>query len=508
MRGVGVLLIGWRLAAQPPAIGQNGVVNQASQIVPTLPGGALARGARIEIHGVRLASSDGKATVMLPGIPVPVLSASAKKIEARIPPDAPLGPAAMFVTVAGTISAPFVVEIVASNPGLYSRNVQGWGPGRIDNLDAGGKRSENSRANAAHQGQRVVLEATGFAALTPIRVFVGGRTTTATIRKTDLAGEEELEFAIPKDAPTGCDVPVYVLAAPKRASNVVTIAIGAKSQCEDRFITATAPARVMLAVFSRTVIEDSIYDETVASFANVGAEARFSPLMLLPPPGTCVAYSGSFQNSTMLPDTPSAAMVSDLGGTGLDAGASLTVARQGASRDIPRNGSATGFFRARLGGRNMRFGPRSLAPFLDPGEFRLTVPGGRDIGPFEAQFTGPSPIEWTNRDSIKTVDRAHQLALTWRGAAADRLVIALATNVDQVSTATGTVLCTALPGAGHLTIAPELLANLPVSSAGRVPYNRLFLGTMPAKPQPVRGPGLDAGTIISLYATGRFVDYR
>jgi uncharacterized protein (TIGR03437 family) len=517
-----------RLAAQPPAIGQNGVVNQASQIAPALAGGALARGARIEIRGVRLVSQDGKAVVMMGEggsyIPLAVLSASAKVIAARIPPDAPLGAATVSVNTSGGTSAPFAVEIAASNPGLYSRNGQGWGLGRLNNVDAEGKRSENSNGNAARPGQRVILGATGMGSATSIRVFVGGRSSLAAVRQTERPGEEELVFAIPRNAPAGCNVPTYVLAGPKRASNVVTVAIDPKGACEDRFISAHVPARLLLAVFSRTIMKsdqlagesapgESIYDEAVVSFAKVGLDARPSPLLLAPPPGTCISYSGSFQTSTMLPDSPTAALFSEVGATGLDAGPALTIARQSATRSIPGNPSASGFFRTRLGGRNVSFGPRALAPFLDPGEYRLTVPGGHDIGAFSAQFTGPSPLEWTNRDRIEAVDRTRELSLEWRGAATDRLVIVLATNVDQVSTATGTVVCTALASVGRLTIGPELLANLPASgpmsaSKGGVPYNRLFLGTVPAKPQPINASGLDGGAIIGLYTTGRFVDYR
>jgi len=518
-----VLSSGGTLGAQPPAIGQNGVVNQASQIAPALAGGALARGARIEIRGVRLVSSDGRVTATLSEgnshIPVAIFSAGAKLIAARIPPDAPLGAATVTVMAAGGNSAPFPVEIAASNPGLYSRNAQGWGPGWIDNLDAKGKRSENSHANAARPGQHVILAATGIGPVTAIRVFAGGRSSVATVRQTDRPGEEELQFAIPGNAPAGCNVPVYVLAAPKRASNVVTVAIDPKGACQDRFVSTSGSARLLVAVFSRTVMRldqstaESIYDEAVVSFAKAGADAHPSPLLLAPPPGTCISYSGSFQTSTMLPDSPSAAVVSELGGTGLDAGPALNVTRQGATRSIPGNPSATGFFRTRLGGRNVSFGPRALAPFLDPGEYRLNVPGGQDIKAFSAQFTGPSPLEWTNRDRIDAVDRTRELSVEWRGAAADRLVIVLAMNVDRVSTATGTVVCAALPAAGRLTIGPELLANLPSSmpdsaSKGGVPYNRLFLGTVPAAPQRIEAPGLDGGAIIGLYTTGRLVDYR
>ena len=156
-KGICLLLAAWRLAAQPPAIAQNGVVNQASQIVPALPGGALAQGALIDIRGVRLASADGKTTVTLAHgstfVPVSVLSASLTRIEGLVPPDAPLGLATLVVTVDRHNSAPFPVEIVASNPGIYSLNGQGWGPGDI---------RENSQQNPAHPGQRVVAAVTGL----------------------------------------------------------------------------------------------------------------------------------------------------------------------------------------------------------------------------------------------------------------------------------------------------------------------------------------------------------
>src|SRR6202035_4964787 len=62
-----------------PGIGQNGVVNAASQIPPTLPGGTSARGALFTIHGVRLTSpSVGRTTVTVSGMPLKILSQSPK----------------------------------------------------------------------------------------------------------------------------------------------------------------------------------------------------------------------------------------------------------------------------------------------------------------------------------------------------------------------------------------------------------------------------------------------
>ena len=514
-----LLLPLWRVVAQPPAIAQNGVVNQASHIAPTLPGGALARGALIDIRGVRLAVPGNKTAVMLAHdnarVLLPVLSATERRIEASLPMDAPLGDAMLVVSVKGNTSQPFPVQVVTSNPGVYSNNGQGWGPGVIGNLTARGKRSENSRSNPAKPGQRISLAATGLAVGAAARVSVGGRWTLAAVKPAD-PGKEELLFNVPSDTPPGCNVPLYVLAAPKRASNVVTVAVSQMGPCTDPFISGFTPGRLGLAVFSRTVMQsaaerqpDSVYDEAVISFAKVGVDVRASPLMLMPPPGTCIAYSGTFQIATMLPDSASAALVSELGGTGLDAGPVLSVSRDGANRTIPGNPSAPGFFRARLGGQAVLFGPRALDPFLDPGEYRWKVPGGRDVGAFQIAFAGPSPVEWINRNQTGRIDRGRELRLEWRGAARDQQVIILATNVDQMSTATGTVLCLASSGANQLTMPPEILANLPPSTnAADTTYNRLLVGTLPAKIQHLHAPGLDDGAVIGLYTSGRYVQYR
>ena len=166
-----------RLAAQP-GIGQNGVVNAASQIAPTLPGGALARGALFTIHGVRFGTAGNLAVAIRKGESVLVariLSTTPERIDALVPATAPIGPASLVVTAAGQPSLPFPIEIVESNPGLFSRNGQGWGPGRIDNLEAPGSRRANALEHPARPGRQIVLAATGLGVARSITVFVGNR---------------------------------------------------------------------------------------------------------------------------------------------------------------------------------------------------------------------------------------------------------------------------------------------------------------------------------------------
>src|SRR5690349_3401736 len=73
------------LHSQPPAITQEGVRNLASQMPPSLPGGALSPGAWISVRGLRLGSPDGKTRVVFrqngSEIPAELLVSKAEYLE-------------------------------------------------------------------------------------------------------------------------------------------------------------------------------------------------------------------------------------------------------------------------------------------------------------------------------------------------------------------------------------------------------------------------------------------
>jgi hypothetical protein len=86
----------------------------------------------------------------------------------------------------------------------------------------------------------------------------------------------------------------------------------------------------------------------------------------------------------------------------------------------------------------------------------------------------------------------------------------VATNVDQITTAIGTCLCTAPLNTDHFEIPAALLANIPASMEIRgIPYDQLFVASIPAQAvRPIQAPGLGAGGVVGIYANGRFVLYR
>jgi len=500
--------------AQPPALSQNGVVNAASRVPPSLAGGAIARGARISIFGVRFGSSSRTTSVTLnPGGPVRLMTVTSEQVDALMPESAPLGTTSLVVNVSGQASAPFPVQIVDSNPGIFSRNGLGWGPGKIANVGSAG-RVDNMPENPARPQSRIALRVTGLGAKKTAGVMIGHRLVVGSVQATGTAGEREILAQIPGDAPPGCNVPVYLPQSPHRASNVVTMAIGTPP-CISQPVPRLPLGRLALGVVSRTVFrggpdhQDSIVDEAIVSFVWADRNTAMPPLLLLPPVGTCTGYTGSFQQSTVLPNSISAGLVAEFGGRGLDAGRELTLHRDADTRQIPQARGAPGFYRMRLGGRDAPFGPRKLAPFLEPGGFVLSAPGGRDLPEMSMKFAAPAAFEWFNRAQINVIDRVHPPKIRWKNAGAGGFVVILASNVDPVSTAIGTCICLARAEAGEFTLPPDLLANVPASGETRgVPDNQLFVAWMPAQATAIRATGLDDGALLTMYAVGRLVEYR
>jgi uncharacterized protein (TIGR03437 family) len=501
-----------------PGIGQNGVVNAASQIPPTLAGGAIAWGALFDIHGVRFGSQGHtQLTVSRNGVttPIPILSAQPRRIEARMPRSAPLGSGSLVVTVDGQASKPFPIEVAASNPGIFSRNLEGWGPGRAENIDARGVRSANSRLNPARPGQRVALATTGMGSAKQVSVMVGNRLASAApTTRGARDGEDEIVFRSPADAPRGCWVPTYVEITPKRASNVVTMSIASGSEtCDTGPVPVVAGQRLAIVVLSRTIIKaeranvpDSITDDARILIQAESDEPNLPPMRLVPPPGTCTAYTSSYQAQTALSNPITSIVAPEA--RGLDAGTSITISRGAQTRTI--GPSAPGHYRQRLGVGGFAARRGMPGPFLDPNDFVLASTGGQDVGPFTVHFTVADPFEWTNREALSVFDRSQGVTLRWKSPSKDDLMVIVARNVDDITTAIGMCLCTVRAASGQFSIPPAILANVPASrNVAVATIDELALGSLPAKPSAViRGPGLNTGLVLMIYVNSRNTEYR
>ena len=469
----------------PPYISPEGVINAASQMPSQLPGGAIARGSRFRILGVRLGPGQvsvrvRKGSAVVDAVPT---YTSATRIDAILPASSPMGDVSLTVTYNGLTSAPFPIKVVESSFGIFTENGAGWGPA--------------TEAPGA-PGETIAIRGTGLGTVREPGIVLGGRR----VRRiryagpSRRAGEDEIRFQIPDDAP-GCYVPVQVRSGGV-ASNVATIAIAPKGKpC-----VATAPwlgDSPLVLIRSRMRSErfgDWAVDLVAARFGQSQSE-ELAPFRMLPPTGGCTAYARTISWDDLNELIALRNLVPPDGGW-------LTVSGPEESKSVTKGPRGPFTYWRGLGGFSPGRGKAPEPLFLTPGDYTITGRGDPDIGSFRAQVTVPAPLEWTNQKQIDTIDRSKGVAVTCSGVGPSELVIVIASNMDQVTGATGICACVAPGNSGRFTIPREMLANVPPSTAeGGLPLNLLMLARIPAQIT-------SAGRVRAAFASldSRTVDFR
>ncbi len=243
-------------AAAPP-------VTQSFSVAPTpTPTGvanaasgassAVAPGSYVAIYGTALAGNGNPSATSLPlpttlngaqvtlgGLPMPLLYASATQINALVPQALKSGTAPLVVSN-GT---PLQLTVTDLQPGIYTVNLSGSGPGVIANALTGQLISD---ANPAHASDFIVVYCTGLgllqgggpadgAAAPTSPIFQTVAKVTATIGGIDapvsfagltptLAGLYQVNVQVPAGVTPGSAVPI-VISAGGVASNTVTLSL-------------------------------------------------------------------------------------------------------------------------------------------------------------------------------------------------------------------------------------------------------------------------------------------
>lgn len=156
----------------PFSFGVTCVANAASFLQG--PGGSVAPGEIISIFGAglgpqqgvgaqfdsqgRVASQVGGTTVLIGGIPAPILYAQAGQVNAVVPYEIASGASTTLqVGFAGAQTQPLSLAVVPSFPGIFTLTGTGAGQGAILNQDG----SINSASNPAAKGSIIAMFATG-----------------------------------------------------------------------------------------------------------------------------------------------------------------------------------------------------------------------------------------------------------------------------------------------------------------------------------------------------------
>jgi uncharacterized protein (TIGR03437 family) len=256
------------------------VSNAASYIYAPLPNSSIAQGSFFVILGTGIS---GSATANWGSYPLPTTLAgtsvdvtvagtttiafmyyvgpswgtSSMQIDAVLPSTTPTGAGALVVTQNGVASQPFPILVVASSPGVLSRNGNGTGPGLFYNIAANGALTQNDLFHTAKPGQTVALHGTGLGPTADVpqegiqppgqvdvrnsnylvEVWVANQQ--ATVRyagRSSYTAEDEIDFTVPSGI-TGCYNEVAVYAGSpgnQTVSNFTSLSVDPKGKpCQD-----------------------------------------------------------------------------------------------------------------------------------------------------------------------------------------------------------------------------------------------------------------------------------
>ena len=190
---MGMLQLAGSVAASTatPIVGAGGIVNAASYA------STIAPGALISIYG----SNFGGATNMAPSVPWPALLGNAQvllggrtmplyfvsnqQIDAVVPYDiAPNSVQQVIVQNGTAVSQPETVMVAAAQPGVFSQDSSGTGPGSILGQKPGGIPALNTAANPASVGDALLIFCTGLGTVSP-SVPAGAAASTSALSYTD-----------------------------------------------------------------------------------------------------------------------------------------------------------------------------------------------------------------------------------------------------------------------------------------------------------------------------------
>jgi hypothetical protein len=457
------LVISVPLWGQAPAITPRGIVNAASLMPGSLPGGKLAPGARIVIPGIRLSSPGGPTRIHLEHAEwqtvVTPAAVSDRQLEAILPNDTPPGDLLVSVATPEGRSRAESVE-VSSAPAIFTLNGQGWGPVVHKTVARGA--SVTIRVNGLHEPRPNLFVAGERAAVKRVR-------------------PNELTFAVPRNAPEGCATPVWIESSTGTISNFGSLAIqNRRGQCEQPegwpVRTARDGARVAVAVLTRVQVGLELVPGRPANFAFDGAAGLFfkagsgSPGLLesLPPAGACAAYTSTF---TLSPDDVFS-LRHFLGSYGEGLHQGPVWLEDDAQRRQLLSTNGTGEYSALLSGKLPVVGGPGGTPFLTPGEYFLHNDN------FRIGVRVPPSFDWTNRASLAEIDRSAGFEVTWTSSPERQMIVA-AFSMDGETSAIGSAVCTAPANADRFRFPARALANFPASSPTGLPVRMVVLISVP-----------------------------
>lgn len=499
-----------------PSIG--GILNNASYTKPPLDAknkpignSLIAQGSYFAIFGQNLGPA---VLVQANGLPYPttlpaasgtsvsissggktvsayVYQSSAGQVAAILPSNTPVGTAMVTVTYNGQTSAAAIISVVRSGLGIFTANQGGTGlPSAYVYHGNGGAQENLDLTNSAQPGDTVVVVGTGLGAISgPDNVAPGvvsvGTNVTVNIagvavpplyagRSPQFPGEDQINFKLPANVPTGCYIPAEITAS-GQPSNLfyLPIATSGSATCTHPFglsaaslATLDSGGTINIGLFQLLrAVELGVSAEGAGGlFDNADANTVFQMYARIVfafggtnfpvAPGACIVM-----DTTTPFVAPSVPNLAALGGTELNAGGAVTVMGTGPM-------GTTGVLRLSTGGyETVFFG------ILGQGQTTLSGAGGPAVGAFKASTTLPANLVWTNVGNLSKPPRSG-VTVSWSGGSVntESLVTVFGSSVvinptDPSMNRGKQFFCNAPASAGMFMVPANILQQLP-SGAG------------------------------------------
>ena len=484
------------------------VLNNSSEIPAGFPNSGIAQGALFKILGSGLADpGDANLHDSVPGLPSTLNGASINvqsgsttvhpalyystptQIDAVLPSSFPTGPATVTVSYKGAASNSFTINVVAAAPGITTYN-NGTVVAQDNGRPADPYGGLIPLTKSAAPGAVIIIWGTGLGATgnsdttydtsahqttVPYQVYIGGVLVTNLAYKgaSVYPGVDVLVLTIPANVPTGCYVPVAVVATVNGSlivSNIGTLPIhvggGTCSDPQfgisgDQVSAITGPVRTGFLIVSQTTAPvTGVSNTALALFQQ-------TPGIASPAGGGVVSIGGCIISQTVTGGTVVLP-------TGLNAG-TITVSGPGqppiALSGIPQ---FPGFYTATI----------ASIPSTG-GAYVFTGTAGSQVGAFSATVTFPNPLlVWTNQSAAGNVGRTQGFTATWTGGAPGSYVIISGSSAS--GSVSGSYTCYAPQSAGTFTVPSYVLLALPAGSGTTTVQNSTSLGSFSAS-------GLDFG---------------
>jgi len=399
-------------------------------------------------------------------------------VAAILPSNTPLGAGTVTVTYNNQTSNSYSIQVVASAMGFDAYDQTGTGLGVASNPFTG---AFYNYGNSIPPGTTVVLWGSGLGADPKGLTAQGGRDNTCVAVTSAAAdsinglthiyvggvdggppgyqgasgypGLNQINFMIPVNAPTGCNVSLVGTNSAGVPTNVITLPIG-NGACSDPVFGVSGSQQQNLSgltnvssgvvgVYQITSPGTGVTGLAISNFDNYSGSAYGDAAGLVSLGGCVINQSAT---STLTTRTF----------TGLDAGTITVTGPTGTPLTLSALPTVVGESFAQL--------PTGYIPTTG-GTFTFKGTGGANVGPFTASVVFPNPVlNWTNQSAGANITRSSGLPITWSGGTSGTYVSIGGSSSSSSTTATASFTCIAPVSAGQFTVPAYILSALPAGT--------------------------------------------